>query len=428
MDRNPYIAISATGRYVTWCARIASLVPGDTNNRQDVFVRDRLLQTTTLESLTDTGTLGNDDAFMPSISSDGRYLAFESMAYNIVSGDTNQWADVFLRDRQTGHVVRLSPGFGTLSPNSVSYSPAVSSDGKFVAFGSSASNFGFIDTNSTSDVFIYDVAQGTVELASRTPDGSTGNGTSIFPSISDDGRFVSFTTWATNLVPGDTNGYTDAVVFDQSIGVVKRASLNSAGEQLNYHVGDSSGEGHTYISGNGVFLAFESPATNIFPNDYSWTRDAFVRQMLAQHGEPINITLTEGELYSGDLSSILENDDVCWSCFNDSGTLMASVEMSGYSAVLSPPSILVTFEAAVARGGLAQVLSLWNYDLGSFVTLDGRNATTSDQTVSVSINENTASYIDPLGVMRLRVIWGPINDEAPTQDGWLHSIDLVRWF
>ncbi|MHB8086324.1 MAG: TolB family protein, partial [Dehalococcoidia bacterium] len=184
-------SISADGRYVAFASAASNLVPGDTNGVPDVFVRDRQSNATTLVSLASDGTQGNDVSEWTSISADGRYVAFSSYASNLVAGDTNGDWDMFVRDLRTNTTTRVSiASDGTQGNANSSNSPSISADGRYVAFPSNASNLVAGDTNGRSDIFVRDRQTGTTTMISIASDGTQGNGSSAFPSISADGRYV----------------------------------------------------------------------------------------------------------------------------------------------------------------------------------------------------------------------------------------------
>ncbi len=179
---------------------------------------------------------GDDASRFPSISADGRFVAFFSDATNLVAGDTNGADDVFVRDRKQGTTERVSvssageqANAGTVRPPD----PSISADGRFVAFESYASNLVAGDTYGTWDVFVRDRSAGTTELVSVSTAGEQGNDGSGDPSISADGRFVAFESSATNLVAGDTNGADDVFVRDRQAGTTELVSVSTAGRQGN---------------------------------------------------------------------------------------------------------------------------------------------------------------------------------------------------
>jgi Tol biopolymer transport system component len=149
-------ALSADGRYVAFSSEASNLVPGDTNDTYDVFVRDQQTGTTSRVSVSGTGEQGSDYSYDPAISADGRYVTFASGAWNLVPGDTNDTTDVFVRDRRTGTTGRVSVSGTGEQGNGESFSPVLSADGRYVAFDSDASNLVPGDTNDTNDVFVRD--------------------------------------------------------------------------------------------------------------------------------------------------------------------------------------------------------------------------------------------------------------------------------
>ncbi len=166
-----------------------------------------LAQTTERVSVATGGAQATDTSFTGAISADGRFVAFFSDATNLVSGDTNSTYDVFVHDRQTGATERVSVATDGTEADGVSETPAISADGRFVAFRSGATNLVSGDTNASADIFVHDRQTGTTERVSVATNGdqATGGGSSN-PAISADGRFVAFWSTANNLVSSDTNG------------------------------------------------------------------------------------------------------------------------------------------------------------------------------------------------------------------------------
>ena len=190
-------------------------MPGDTTGGedQDLFVHDRHNGTTRRVSIGLGGAEANGTSFDPALSADGRFVVFNSGASNLVPGDTNGTNDVFLHDLQTGATRRVSRGLGGAEADGASFEPAISADGRIVAFTSFASNLVLGDTGIASDVFVSDSHTGRIRRVSVGPGGIEGNSTSAQPSISADGRVVAFSSRASNLVPAtDTNELFDVFV------------------------------------------------------------------------------------------------------------------------------------------------------------------------------------------------------------------------
>jgi hypothetical protein len=268
-------SISANGRFVAFSSSASNLIPGDINTNAEVFVRDTLTNTTTGISVGSAGNQGNGDSYRPSISGDGRFVAFLSRASNIVPGDTNLETDIFVRDTLTNTTTRVSLDSAGNQGNGDSYRPSISVDGRFVAFVSDASNLVPGDINTNAQIFVRDTLANTTTCVSVDSAGNQGDNTSDSLSISANGRFVAFGSFASNLVPGDTNLESDIFVRDTLTNTTTRVSLDSAGNQAN------SGSFQPSISADGRFVVFESLASNLVPGDTNGTRDIFVRDMLA---------------------------------------------------------------------------------------------------------------------------------------------------
>ena len=264
-------SISAHGRFVAFYSSAANLVGSDTNGARDVFVRDRKTGRTTRVSVDSHGAQGNGDSGGPAISADGRFVAFYSDAANLVAGDTNGMTDVFVRDRKTRKTTRVSVNSHGAQTKRQSIVDSISAHGRFVTFDSTASNLVGGDTNGVDDVFVRDRKTGKTTRASVDSHGAQANGESFAASISADGRFVAFLSSASNLVGNDTNGARDVFVRDRKTGRTTRVSIDSHGAQ---------GKGASFvpsISANGRFVAFSSVANNLVAGDTNTVSDVFVR-------------------------------------------------------------------------------------------------------------------------------------------------------
>ena len=266
-------SMSADGRYVAFGSTATNLVVGDTNGSSDVFIHDLVTGETTCVSVASDGTQGNNSSGGNSISADGRYVAFISAASNLVVGDTNDTYDSFVHDRMTGETTRLSVASDGMQGNMGSWSTSISADGRYVAFTSEASNLVAGDTNGLEDIFMHDRQTGETTRVSLASDGSQANDLSRNPSISGDGRFVAFNSDASNLVVGDTNDTCDSFVHDRMTGETTRLSVSSDGMQGN----KASGFTGISISVNGRYVAFDSVSTNLVVGDTNDTTDIFVR-------------------------------------------------------------------------------------------------------------------------------------------------------
>ncbi len=258
-------ALSDDGRYVVFSISASSVVAEDTNEKQDVFVRDLLLGTTTRASVASEGTEANGSSGSASVSSDGRFVVFASEADNLVPDDQNRTQDIFVRDLLLGTTERVSVNSEGQEGNSYSYSPLISGDGRCIAFASYSSNLAAGLTYS-GNTFWHDRLTGTTQPVS----GANGTyGAGYLSSISNDGRLVAFQSDSTNLVPDDTNWASDVFVCDMEHGVTRRVSVDAEGRQLN--AGSYSG----ILSGDGTKLVFASYATNLVPHDFNRESDLF---------------------------------------------------------------------------------------------------------------------------------------------------------
>lgn len=207
--------ISGNGRYVAFNSQASNLVPNDTNNAQDIFRVDRLTGVIERVSVSDGEAQANAQSFSEAlgyISSDGNFVAFTSFANNLVVGDTNGFRDVFVRDIAAATTRRVSVDSSGAQGNQVSRLGSLSKGGRYVSFTSQSTTFYAGDVNGSNDAFRHDLKTGLTEVLSKPPTGAA-NASSDFPMTSLDGRFVAFPCLASNLVPGDTNGVYDVFLF-----------------------------------------------------------------------------------------------------------------------------------------------------------------------------------------------------------------------
>jgi Tol biopolymer transport system component len=325
-----YPSISADGRFVAFDSSASNLVPGDTNGYRDVFVHDRQTGQTTRVSVSGDGTQGNSNTgfpYGPSVSADGRFVAFDSSASNLVPADTNGYRDVFVHDRQTGETTRVSVSSNGTQGDSGSYDPSISADGRFVAFYAYASNLVFGDTNGLEDIFVHDRQTGVTERVSApTTGGGQSKGESYYPSISADGRYVAFWSYASNLVLGDTNGCDDVFVRDRLTGQTTRVSVSSDGTQGNsYSYGPS-------ISTDGRYVMFHSYASNLVPDDTNACGDVFMRDR--QTGETMRVSVSgDGTQGNGESRYPSISADGRFVAFDSSASNLVSGDTNGYRDV-----------------------------------------------------------------------------------------------
>ena len=337
------IWVSPSGRFVAFESRATNLVPGDTNGVSDVFVHDMLTGKTERESVGSTGAQGNRNSQYPSISADDRYVAFTSDSTNLVSDDTNGSLDVFVHDRQTGETERVSISSTGVQGDGDSYVPAISADGRFVAFESIAGNLVPGDTNNTWDVFVRDLQAGTTERVSVGSGGTEGDSFSWSASISADGRFVAFTSRADNLVSGDTNGSSDVFLRDRLLGTTERVSLASDGAEGNGHSGGGP------VSDDGRYVAFTSFATNLVPGDRWPFPRIYVRDRVASTTERVTTGLG-GSQPDGFSSSFAMSADGRYVAFESDATNLVPGDTNGASDIFLYDRSATGFTSLCAPG------------------------------------------------------------------------------
>jgi len=264
-------SISRDGRFVAFQSGATNLVANDANGLNDVFVRDRTLGTTTLVSVSTGGAQGMGASLSPSISGDGRRVAFLSSAPNLVAGDTNGIDDVFVRDLIAGTTVRVNVDSFGVQANGQTLRPKLSYDGVRVVFASDATNLVVGDTNGRRDVFLHDLSTGVTERVSLGPGGVQANNYCETPSISGDGRYVAYASSATNLVaPPDLNGVLDVYVYEV---LTQNTALVTLG------VGGAPSNGSSFepvLDFDGSHVAYFSVASNLVASDVNAKSDVFV--------------------------------------------------------------------------------------------------------------------------------------------------------
>lgn len=313
-DRDTYAAaISADGRYVVLNSIARNLVPGDTNDASDVFVHNRVSGQTTRISVSTGGLQGNGSSDSAAMSANGRYIVFASTASNLVDGDTNHASDVFLHDQASGVTTRLSVGRSGRQANGPSAMPAISADGRYVAFQSFASNLVRGDTNGLTDAFVRDLATGKTTRVSLTSRGrqarcNIGYCESTEPVLSEHGRYVAFQSSATNLVRHDTNRLGDVFVRDRRTGKTTRMSVDSRGRQGG---GDRTNNGSNApaISGNGRYVVFHSADSNLVRGDTNGVFDIFVHDRRTGRTTRVSVSSSGAQANQESLGAVSISSD-----------------------------------------------------------------------------------------------------------------------
>lgn len=416
-----YPRVSEDGRYVVFDSGATNLVAGDTNGVFDVFLRDRTLGNTTKIS---TGLLdaeGDGASTLPHISPNGRYIVFSSAATNLVSGDTNGFMDVFWYDTQTDTMELITVDSNEVQSNAhvLNANAFVSEDGRYVVYQAEATNLVSGDTNIKTDIFLRDRTLGTTERISVDSDEAQVNNESWYPSITTDGRYVAFYSSATNLVLGDTNGFTDIFVRDRTDGETVKVTIAENGDESD----DDSYFG--YISGDGSYVYYESFAENLITDDTNFYSDIFrtpLSEYFTSSSTPAQLDLliefSSGNFIdseaigSSSISIIVAGTTTSSSLsfdLNDTGSGIAT------SSDYSIPSVTVTIPAGnytstttIALDNVliiddsddevdeTIILELSNADTGiSFADVDGSSSTTTQTTITITDNDEPAPDPEP---------------------------------
>lgn len=257
-------AISADGRVIAFHSRATNLVDQDTNQAQDIFVYDRGVRQVTRVSVSTHASQGSGDSSGPALSADGRMAAFASRAQNLDLYHPNPTgtSQVYVHDRESGETTLVSAGPDGTAGDGDSLSPALSGDGRTVAFSSRAANLIADDANDSEDIFLYDLQTGKTERVSVNSAGTPGDRDSASPALSLDGRYVGYASAASNLVNDDGNSAVDIFVYDRLTRHTGRASVGVTGPWTGVEADDDS-SGPPALSAGGRLVTFVSRATNL---------------------------------------------------------------------------------------------------------------------------------------------------------------------
>ncbi len=331
--------ISANGRYVVFHSLASNLVDGDTNWVEDIFVHDLVTQQIARLSLASDGTEGNSRSTYPSISADGRFVAFQSLASNLVDGDDNGVEDIFMHDMQTGQTTRVSVSSSGEQGNQWSDQAAISPDGLYITFRSYASNLVEGDANNVcdtdqdgvyddncQDIFLHNLLSGATTIVSVASDGSPANNWSGWPSVSENGRYVAFKSWAEHLVENDTNAWSDIFVRDTLTGETTRVSVATDETQADNYSNFPS------ISADGRYVAFDSCASNLVKDDYNERFDIFLHDRFTHRTSRVSVA-SDGTEGVGDSSRAYLSMYGRYVAFDSSDYELVPGDTNGFSDV-----------------------------------------------------------------------------------------------
>lgn len=318
--------VTPDGRWSAFASLATNLVSGDTNGLRDVFVHDSSTGITVRVSVSTSGAQGDGNSSSPQISDEGRFVSFESLATNLVTGDGNATQDVFVHDRMTGTTTLVSRSASGVQANGQCGLHTMSSSADYIAFWSTATNLVPGDTNGVGDVFVRERATGVVELVSVSSGGSQGNAESADPSISADGRLVAFGSIASNLVPGDTNGFGDCFLRDRLAGTTARISVSTVGLEGN------GGSSEPRISDDGTAVVFWGTADNLVPGDTNGAWDVFVHDLSSDSTTRISVS-SQGVESNGNSASGFLSATGRYACFYSFGSNLVPADDNGMSDV-----------------------------------------------------------------------------------------------
>lgn len=380
--------MSSDGRYVVFESFAENLVSNDTNDATDIFVRDQQNGTTTRVSVATGGGQAISSSTSPSISGDGRYVVFHSSAVNLVSGDTNNVSDIFIHDRQTGETRRVSQRSNGTQGNDVSYNPVIAEQGEYVVFWSYASTLVDNDTNGKADVFIWERATGNLSRVSTDTNNNQANGDSQYPTISGGGRFVAFESVASNLVTGDSGLYRDIFLKDRQTGETKRISVRGNGEEGE---GDSY---RAVISGNNQHIAYTSFASNLIDGDTNLYPDVFVYERLNNltYRESVSSNGAQLNAFTQEMDPALSYDGR-YLVFSSVATNLVSNDSNNSSDIFlrdrsSDTTVFASVSSAGSQGNAESIHGAINYD-GQYVAF----ASEANNLVANDTNEKRDIFV-----------------------------------
>ena len=349
-------AITADGTWTAFTSEASNLVAGDANGVADVFVHDFAAGVTTRVSVDSLGGEANGASGRPAISADGRWVVFESAASDLVPGDANGASDVFLHDRWTGVTARVSVPAGGGEADAASRAPRISGDGRFLTFESDAANLVPLDGNTATDVFLFDLMTGELERVSVDSAGFEASGDSFDADVSVDGFTIVFTSAAANLVAGDTNGVEDVFLRNRRSGLTERISVSSSGAQANGRSGNAT------MIPDGSILLFESEASDLVAADTNGVSDVFLRERAIATTERVSLRTLGGQANGPSYAPSCAVDARVVAFASDATNLVAGdgngatdvfVRNRGFGFAGTATTVVLTVQPRLAVGGRA---------------------------------------------------------------------------
>lgn len=311
--------LNNSGRYLVFDSTATDLVADDTNGYRDIFIVDRNSYSTALISLDKDGELANDDSLQPSITSDGRYVLYHSKATDLVDDFDSSASviNIFLYDRSSKTTTQITLDTDGNAPNGDSTNGSISSDGKYIVFQSAASDLVAEDTNSATDIFLYKVSDKTITRISLDSDGNNADDDSSYPCISSDGAYVAYQSLASDIFSGDTNEKSDVFLYDTSAKTTTRISNDAQGNNAD---GDSL---RPAISADGKKIVFDSDATDLVSGDTNNNRDVFLYSVADATNTRISLDINKNNSDGHSISATISADGKLVAFMSDATDLVS---------------------------------------------------------------------------------------------------------
>lgn len=375
-------AISDDGRFVVFPSRKSRLVTNDTDYQYDIFIRDGLEQITKQVSLAYTeGEASNGKSFWPDMSGDGRYVVFVSEASNLVPNDSNGVSDIFLYDQETEQLTRISVASDGSEGDRASATPAISNNGRFITFSSDATNLIPNDTNNDEDIFVYDREHAALTRASVNSDGEEGDSNSQMPAISSDGRFVVFQSWACNFTTAGCEGW-QVYRHDRQSGETILVSVALDGAP-----GDDKSV-TPVVSDNGRFVAFRSEADNLVTGDPPNWRQIYVRDLDQNVTKRVSVS-NSGD--AGNYRSAMPTLDSSgrYIAFTSEANNLVVAETRGFHIFVHDQETGETTLASVSKKG--ETANGWSFNPN--FRSDGRSLTFLSQASNLALGDSSGTDV-----------------------------------
>lgn len=419
-----YPSISADGHFIVFASDADNLVPGDTNGATDVFWSDWYTGETRRISVNSGGKQGNAASREPIISADGRFVVFVSVATNLVAGDKNGKDDIFVHDLETGKTRRVSVNSKGKEANDNSFTPSISANGRYVAFASWADNLVNNDPNVATDIFVHDLVTGKTGRGSVDQNGGVLPWIAVHsqnPTLSADGRYVVYESDPRDVTCTVNCKVTTIYRYDRNTGKAVQVDVNTAGQPGNFYSLEPT------ISGNGRYVAFLSYANDLVAGDNNKTTDVFVRDMNKGSTERVSVNSKGQETANQQFGSMIGpfgkpgiSFDGRYVSFDyDADNLAAGI--SGYQIYLRDRIAGKT--QWVSRTNSGDYPDNYSYGLRSDVSVDGRHIAFESRAANLVFAGPDINGVTDVYARDQRILLSKPADLQVTQSG---NVDPVK--